>query len=217
MMSAEQLERLREACRWQEKVSGAKHALFRVEYGTPGIVGTQGQYQWLTMVGRDVTSVLQLCPEIVLGKYLAVTCIDGGPLRLTDQDMKAGWWTSEAGRVFVGAAWAPPEYRDDWKAADSPQMASIHGLPNETRRKCRAGYDEWYVVDHPLDAEEIETFVGWGGFRLYDPEFQWRLDRFWSRIARSNPESYLADGTLFTVVTRNPALFDRILTGYLTS
>ncbi len=217
VVGAEELRRLGEASEWQGKVYAAEHALFSAEHGTPGIVGSHGEYQWLTMVDRDITSLLSICPEIVLGKYLAVTNIDSGPLRLTEQEKSLGWWTAEAGRFFQGTSWNLPKYRDDWKVAYSPRIASIHGLPNETHDECCAGYDEWFVFEQHVPADEIESFVNWGGFRLYDSEFQWCTDRFWNQIARIKPESYIADGTVFTVVTRNPVLFNRIISGYLAS
>jgi hypothetical protein len=138
------------------------------------------------VAGRDITSLLRLCPKFVLGKYLAVTRIDAGSLRLTDQEKGEGWWTDDAGRVFQGTSWGLPEYRDDWKVAYSPRISSIHGLPNETHDECCAGYDESYVLGQPVLAGEIEAFVNWGGFRLYDRDFQWCTDRFWNQMARRN-------------------------------
>jgi hypothetical protein len=41
-------------------------------------VGSQGSYQWL--VTEEDFDLLQLCPEIVLGKYVAITSIDSGEL-----------------------------------------------------------------------------------------------------------------------------------------
>lgn len=169
------------------------------------------------MADRDIASLLHVCPEVVLGKYIAVTSIDGGPLRLTTADQVEGWCTAEAGRVFRGTAWSPPEYQDDWKVAHSPRITSVHGLPNETHDGCCAGHDEWYVFEHAAPIEEIETFVNWDGFRLYDPKFQWCTDRFWSQIEKMKPESYISDGAVLMVVTRNPALFQRIIAGYLMS
>lgn len=213
----EQLRKLRQASEWQGKIYEAEHSLFRAEHGTPGIVGSHEEYQWLTMVDRDITSLLSICPEIVFNKYLAVTRIDGGSLRLTDQEKVSGWRTAEAGRVFKGTSWSPPEYHDDWKVAWSPQITSVHGLPNETHDECCAGFDEWYVFGHQVPVQEIESFVNWLDFRLYDPRNQWCTDRFWSQIANVKPESYIADGTVLTVVTSNPALFSRIISGYLAS
>lgn len=217
VVGEEELRRLREASEWQGKVYAAEHALFRAEHGTPGIVGSHGEYQWLTMVDRDITSLLSICPEIVVGKYLAVTSIDSGSLRLTQQETREGWWTAEAGRVFRGTSWSAPEFREDWTVAYSPQIVSIHGLPNETHDECCAGYDEWYVFEQHAPVQEIESFVNWGGFRLYTPEYRWCTDRFWSQIERIEPESYIADGTVFTVVTRKPVVFNCIVSGYLAS
>lgn len=96
----EEVRRLQEASEWQGRIYVAEHDLFRAEHGTPGIVGSRGDYQWLTMAERDITSLLRICPEIVVGKYLAVTSIDSGPLRLSEEEKLQGWWTSETGRVF---------------------------------------------------------------------------------------------------------------------
>jgi hypothetical protein len=38
------------------------------------IVGSQGPYEWL--VTDEDFDVLLLCPEVVLGKYVAITSID---------------------------------------------------------------------------------------------------------------------------------------------
>jgi hypothetical protein len=184
------------------------------ENGTPGVVGSHGEYQWLTMVERDISALLRLCPEAVLDKYVAVTRIDGGTLHLTDQEKSEGWWTADAGRVFQGTSWGPPEYRDDWKVAYSPRLTSIHGLPNETHDECCAGYDEWFVFAEEVRAGEMESFVNWGGFRLYDPVYQWCADRLWEQMARLAPESYIADGTVFTFATSNSALFTSVIAAF---
>lgn len=170
-------------------------------------VGKHGEYQWLTGLDCDISSLLRLCPEVVLGKYLAVTAIDSGPLRLAEQEGLEGWWTADAAKVFSGTSWSAPEYRDDWKVAYSPRLTSIHGLPN-------AGFDEWYVFEQPVPPGEIEVFVNWLGFRLDDPKFEWCTDRFWKQMTRLAPESYLGDGTVFTFATRNATLFAKVLLAF---
>lgn len=52
-------------------------------------VGSQGLYEWL--VTDQQFDLLQLCPEVVLGKYIAITSIDSGPLAPTDEETAAGW------------------------------------------------------------------------------------------------------------------------------
>ena len=212
--SPEELRSLKEASDWTHKIYVAEHALFKAEHGTPGIVGSYGQYQWLTMVDRDITSLLRHCDDVVLDKYIAVTRIDSGSMRLSDQEKREGLYTADNGRVFQGSSWGPPEYREDWKVAYSPRITSIHGLPNETHAECCAGYDEWYIFGQPVPAEEIEAFVNWGGFRLYDPDFKWCTDRFWNQMICLAPESYIADGTVFTFATREPGLFASVLSAF---
>lgn len=41
-------------------------------------VGSRGLYEWL--VTDQQFDLLQICPEVVLGKYIAITSIDSGPL-----------------------------------------------------------------------------------------------------------------------------------------
>jgi hypothetical protein len=208
----EELRRMGEAGDWTRKIYPAEHALFTAEHGTPGIVGSHGDYQWLTMAECDISTLLHLCPDIVLGKYLAVTSIDGTTLQLTDEEKSNGWSTPEHAKVFRGK-FDGPEYRDDWKVAYSPRLSSIHGLPNETHVSDH-GYHEWYVFEQPPPPGEMEVFVNWVTFRLYDPQYQWCADRLWEQMKRLTPESYIAEGTVFTFATRNRPLFTSILAAF---
>ncbi len=161
----------------------------------PAIIGSHGQYQWLTSVDHDISSLLQICPNVLLDKYLAVTSMDSAQLLLTDQEKSDGWWTAEAGRIYMGK---PDGTREDRaKVAYSPRLVSVHGLPYE----CCAGYDEWYVFDQAPAAGEIEVFVNWLGFRSdeSDPESLWFIDRFWDHMEKLAPESYVAEGSVFHV------------------
>ena len=63
----------------------------------------------------------------------------------------------------------------------------------------------------------MEAFVNWLGFRLYDPEWKWCADRLWDQMARLAPESYIADGTVFTFATRNADLFTKVLSAFSAS
>ena len=151
------------------------------------------------------------------GKYLAITSIDSGSLKLTEQERAEGWWTDDAAKVFRGTSWSSPEYRDDWKVAYSPRLTSIHRLPNETHDECCAGFDEWYVFEQPVPPVEMEVFVNWGGFRLNDPKYQRCADRLWEQLARLAPESYIAVGTVFTFATRNKGLFTSVVAAFSTN
>jgi hypothetical protein len=206
----EELHRLGEASEWTLKTYAAEHALFKAENGTPGITGKHGGYQWLTMNECDISRLLELCPDVVLNRYLAITSVDSGALRLAEQEKSEGWWTAEEARIFRCSPSGDRQDGEDWKVAFSPRLISVSGLPNE-------GFDEWYLFEHPVPAVEMEVFVNWVGFRLYDSEWQWCADRLWEQLERLNPESYLADGTVFTFATRNAALFEKVLGSFSAS
>jgi hypothetical protein len=158
-------------------------------------VGSQGSYEWL--VTDENFDLLELCPEIVLGKYVAVTSIDSGQLIPTDKETAAGWQSRA-------------------KIAYSPKIEDAQELPHD-------GYDEWYIFNTPTDlgtshlAENIfevpqeqghvSVLVNYG-FALDPPERAHHLaDLFWPQMAWIRPESYVADNDYLTFVSMNKALF----------
>jgi hypothetical protein len=86
-------------------------------------VGSEGLYEWL--VSDHQFDLLQLCPEVVLGKYVAITSIDSGSLVPTEKETTTGW-------------------QSRGKIAYSPQVQSVEEIPS-------AGWDEWYIFDKPFD------------------------------------------------------------------
>jgi hypothetical protein len=52
--------------------------------------GSQGIYEWLVTDDQFV-DLLQICSEIVVGKYVAITSVDSGVLALNDTERVAGW------------------------------------------------------------------------------------------------------------------------------
>jgi hypothetical protein len=155
------------------------------------------------MEEQNISTLLSLCPDVVIGKYLAVTSIDSGTLRLTEQERNYGWWTSEAGKVFSATSWSGRDYRDGGKVAYSTRVTSIHSLPNETHDECCGGYSEWYIFEQPVEADEMEVFVNWMGFALYDAPYKEWADRcgtnssdcLQSRISPTEPCSPLPPAT----------------------
>lgn len=143
----------------------------------------------------------------MIGKYLAVTSIDSGTLHPTEKEKTEGWWTSEAARVFTGTAWSSPEYHEGANVTYSPRIASIHGLPYETHDECCDGFDEWYIFEQPIPPADMEWFVGWGGFSLDNPDYQWSAERFWEQMARLSPKSYLATAQISRSLLGMPRRF----------
>lgn len=165
-------------------------------------VGSQDSYEWL--VTDEDFDLLELCPEIVLGKYVAVTSIDSKQLIPTDKEKAAGWQSCA-------------------NIAYSPKIENGEEVPRE-------GFDEWYIFNTPTDlgtshlAENIfevpqesghlSVFVNYG-FALHPPErAAVQLTRmFWAQITRIRPESYVADNDYLTFVSINKTLFTRVRDG----
>jgi hypothetical protein len=158
-------------------------------------VGSQGLYEWL--VTDQQFDLLQICPEVVVGKYIAITSIDSGALVPTDEETAAGWQSRA-------------------KIAYSPKIENAQDLPHD-------GWDEWYIFNTPTDlgtshlAENIfevpqdhghvSVLVNYG-FALDPPERSKHFATlFWEQLARIRPESYVADNDYLTFVSTNKTFF----------
>lgn len=160
-------------------------------------VGSQSHYEWL--VTDQQFDLLQLCPEIVLGRYLAITSTDSGQLVPTDEETAAGWETRG-------------------KVAYSPKVQSIKDLPRE-------GWDEWYIFGNPTDLGtshlqenifevpheqgHVSVFVNYC-FALHQPEMKNLATLFWQQMARIRPESYVGDNDYLSFVSMNKTLFANV-------
>jgi len=117
-----------------------------------------GSYQWLATGQYELGDFLRTCPIALLGKYVAVTSLDSGPLFLSEEGKIAGW-----------------QSRND--IAYSRQVQLPEQLPH-------GGFDEWYVFDSPKDlgqlwrgnvfetpkaAGHIADFVNFGDFAPHSP------------------------------------------------
>ena len=162
----------------------------------PLIVGCHGDYEWL-VADCTLGDLLDNCPDLVLGKYLAITSFDSGPLHINDVRNPSGW-ESRLGVMY------------------SPKISTIEGLPYDN---C---YDEWYVLDAPRTIGIREKSCS-NPFEEHDPsvvftpvnrhfspkhEDQQVLDLFWRQLDRIRPTSYIADCTAFvTLVTSDKQAF----------
>ena len=53
-------------------------------------VGSENGYEWLVAT-CSLGDLLSVCPEIVLGKFVAVTAFDSAPLVPTEEERANGW------------------------------------------------------------------------------------------------------------------------------
>jgi hypothetical protein len=165
--------------------------------------GSYGEYHWLTTGQHDLDTLLRLCPQVLQGKYVAVTSFDSGPLTLNDDEVSTGWQSHN-------------------EIAYSPRIQSVEKL---THGEC-GGFDEWYVFearvdlgrilegnifDAPLQPGQVAVFVNYGGFALHSSTIQDLLDLFWKQLESIRPESYIADGDVLNFVSRDKVLFASVL------
>jgi hypothetical protein len=153
------------------------------------VTGTRGAYQWIVWESQFLSDLAAAVPDIVRGKYVAITAFDSGRFLPTREMTGQGW------SYHLGVAYSPPvEHRID--------------LPYDQ-------YDEWYVFRSPARIGYPEVFVNYGGFRLDRPEAEVErramAERFWRQLETLQPESYLAEGDFLIFVTRNPVLFGEVL------
>jgi hypothetical protein len=181
--------------------NSAKEHTMAASERLPTIAGSHGAYQWITTGLHDLDTLLLACPNVFLGKYLAVTSFDSGALSLSDQEMSVGW------RSHGGIAY-------------SPRVQSVEKLPHGD---C-GGFDEWYVFQNlvdlgqvargnlfqtPLTSGQLHIFVNFGAFGVHDLT-SYLTDRFWAQLGWVNPESYVADGDYLNFVSRDKHLFDAV-------
>lgn len=160
------------------------------------VTASHGEYSWL-VTEHDLREFLQLCPSVLLGRYVAVTGNDGTSMTLTQDEIAAGW--TQVGGI-----------------AYSPMLRRIDGLPHPGDN-----FDEFYVFRSPTQLGErhtdnvfetgivpgrVRVFVNYFDFLLYEePDL---ANLFWKQMGLIQPESYLGDTQQhLTFVTRNLELF----------
>jgi hypothetical protein len=159
-------------------------------------------YSWL-VTSDSLGDFLRSCPEVVIGKYVAVTASDSGPLYLTCKQMEAGW-ISVAGIAY------------------SPKIKSVDDLPS-----CDCCFDDWFIFSkparigkrvpqetnifqQPLTHGEVVPFVN-HFLCLQSPGQETLSDMFWQQLTWIQPLSYLANNQdSLTFVSADPALVEKL-------
>ncbi|WP_235212622.1 hypothetical protein [Burkholderia paludis] len=143
--------------------------------------------EWNDGTDGDLENLVLRCPELVVGRYVAIASCDSGPYTPTDGEFAAGW--SRIGSLAL-----------------SPPVETPSRLP-------MPGFDEWYVYDTPGRGEPHANFVNRVGFSPLDVDDR-DTDAFWEQVVKLAPLHVLGAGTphLF-LVTRDDALFQAVLQG----
>lgn len=92
--------------------------------------GFHASYYWLTSTEHYSGTILTTCPEVVIGRYVAVTSVDGGVMRPAGMQLASGW------EVRGGIGYSPKIEH----AGDVPHQLDGFDAP---------GYDEFYVFEAP--------------------------------------------------------------------
>ncbi len=166
-------------------------------------IGTYGSNLWLASTELTLDEVLDACPQVVIGNYLAITSIDSGSFYPTDDEKRDGW-----------------EHRNG--IGYSPLITSIDKL-------ARDGYDEWYVFKEPFhmgalkdqltnifefefQTGRVAPFVNFGpGFLLSKPNSLTEL--FWKQYDFIRPHCFISEGDVLNFVTADKELFRSVETG----
>jgi hypothetical protein len=164
-------------------------------------LGKHGSFRWI-VAKQHLRDLLALCPDVVIGKYVAITSLDSVPVRLLEEESLAGWTSIH-------------------DIAYSPQIARTAILPYE-------GYDEWYIFESPkrlgrlADPREIPSdaspdlvhcFVNYGGFGPHqlDLDGNCLLDHFWWQLEKIEPQTFIADGDCLSIVTSDEVTYEAVI------
>jgi hypothetical protein len=100
------------------------------------------------------------------------------------------------------------ERQDGWRMvgrlAHSPQIRSIDEIPHDQ-------YDEWLIFDQPVQVEEFETLVNYGGFTPLDFNWEEKRDRFWEQVIRLRPLHMIGENDGVYLLSRDGDLIRRII------
>ncbi|OQP62870.1 hypothetical protein A3860_26530 [Niastella vici] len=166
------------------------------------ILGQYGNYYWIEFPVKafNFSDFLKKQGKILIGKYLAMVCFDGGPLRLTGEEKANGW------HEVNGIAY-------------SPELTQRHISELFYERN-----DQWCLFTSPTGFPGMTYFVNYGGFSLAskgqeltnaDPiwdkvgimkniEFHEQLvTEFWEEILSIDPFNFIAYGDNFIFISKN--------------
>ncbi|HET9399996.1 MAG TPA: hypothetical protein VFO34_03510 [Candidatus Acidoferrales bacterium] len=160
--------------------------------------GSHGAYEWLSSTEHELGDLLRACPNVVLGRFVAITSFDSGAYFLSEAEKTAGW-ESRGGIAY------------------SPKILDISHLPHEL-------FDEWYVFENSVELgklfpasanpfsvapkeREVCSLVNYQGFSLDAPETEALTKIFWKQMDWIRPLAYIADGTCLNFATSDKNSF----------
>ncbi len=162
-------------------------------------------YKWIQVDKVQLSDLLKYCADIFIGKSLAISAFDSGPIKPNEEEKRNGWY--ERNQILY-----------------IPRILNLNSIPH-------AGYDEWYVFNHPQEVDIYDKYVNYN-FSLRDPNFlleeadnTWdkisikeEIERrtsfnlnFWSDILKNCPDIYIAQHYCLIYVTRHTEAFNKVI------
>jgi len=164
--------------------------------------GSMNGYQWLVSTDKEF-NVLERCPDVVLGKYVAITSFDSGPLRLTEEERSAGWSSQ------CGVAYSPKVQRAD--TVPQAYFSELYVFASPTNLGTLTDPQK-NIFESQMQQGQVHTFVNFD-FGFHDPEYSDLTHMFWQQLGWIRAESYLAENDYLIFVTADPKLFSPVYEG----
>ena len=162
-------------------------------------VGSTDGYQWLVS-SENHFDVPGCCPDVVMGKRVAVTSLDSGPLRLTEEQ-KAGGWVSQGGIAYSPEIQqtnaVPLEYFSEVYVFNTPTNLGALADPKTS------------IFDTEMRQGQVTAFVNFD-FGFHDTGYTDISRMFWKQFDWIKPESYLAVNDYLIFVTTNRSAFLKV-------
>ena len=164
--------------------------------------GSVNGYQWLVSDDREF-DVLEHSSDLVLGKYVAITSFDSGPLQLTEEQKLAGW-VSQGDIAYSPAIqnvdMVPREYFSEAYIFSAPTNLGMLADPKGN------------IFESEMQPGQVHTFVNFD-FGFHDPGYAKLTHMFWQQLGWMKAESYLAENDYLVFVTANARVFASVYEG----
>lgn len=162
---------------------------------------------WLNSKAPCLADIVELCPQMVIDRFVFITSIDSGLVQLDEDRLKAGW--KPMGKRRKNFDWSHDECENP--LALSPRVSNPVILPTGT-------YDEWYLFTKEPQIDTVEVFANgnfsptFGYAEMKENHAHVELEQhFWNQIAELDPLAYIADNQSFSFVTQDTSLYEQVL------
>lgn len=172
--------------------------------------GKNLEYFWIELNSRefDLIALVKEIPDLIIGKYVAIVCNDGGAFIPTEEERLRGWY--QKGEISF-----------------SPIMTS-----DELKEGVFEDYDQWCMFEKKAEFDKMTDYVNYGGFTLIDrnnelEEIHPTWDKvglkkdvekteslkreFWNEVENINPNCIVVNGDNFIFCSKDVKEIEKII------